>query len=221
MSIKINTIGPVLERYKSALLFLGLLFSLIAIWSAPSVYAAQCYANGVVADCSTFPANAFQTIPGGIDPDGCYRQGGVTAGPIGGEQVQQFSPESCDSTVFGGQEPEGTPPAVSNTPGTTTTSNAGVTYQEGDCQPDRDEALSEENCGIIGYLVIIINVLSALVAVVVLGSIIYAGVQYSMAGSDPSKVSAAKERIRNALIALFFFMFMYGFLNFLIPGGVL
>jgi hypothetical protein len=94
-------------------------------------------------------------------------------------------------------------------------------YVEGDCQTGPNESLNEGNCGIIRYLVIIINLLSALVGVVIVGSIIWAGIQYSMAGSDPQKVSAAKDRIRNALIALFFFLFMYGLLNYLVPGGVL
>ena len=94
-----------------------------------------------------------------------------------------------------------------------------------DCQGDNIQAGapegSEEHCGILDYLVLFINVLSGLVGVVVLGSIIYGGIQYSSAGSDPQKVQAAKNRIRNALIALFFFIFMYGFLNYLVPGGIL
>ena len=94
-------------------------------------------------------------------------------------------------------------------------------YVENDFQTGPNESLNEGNCGIIRYLVIIINLLSALVGVVIVGSIIWAGIQYSMAGSDPQKVSAAKDRIRNALIALFFFLFMYGLLNYLVPGGVL
>jgi len=79
----------------------------------------------------------------------------------------------------------------------------------------------ENHCGILDYLVLAINLLSALVGVVVVGSIIYGGIQYSMAGSDPQKVAAAKERIRNALIALVFFIFAYSFLNYLVPGGLL
>ncbi len=81
--------------------------------------------------------------------------------------------------------------------------------------------INQGNCGIIRYLVMFINILSALVGIVVVGSIIYGGIQYSMAGSDPSKIGEAKNRIRNALIALLFFIFGYSFLNYLVPGGVL
>lgn len=77
------------------------------------------------------------------------------------------------------------------------------------------------HCGILNYFVIFINVLSALAGVVIVGSIVGGGIQYSMAGSDPQKVQAAKNRIRNAIIALLFFLFGYGLLNYLVPGGVL
>ncbi len=89
---------------------------------------------------------------------------------------------------------------------------------EGDCT---DPNIEESNCGIIRYLIVIVNALSALVGLVIVGSIIVGGIQYSSAGSDPQKVQAAKNRIRNAIIALLFYLFGYAFLNFLIPGGLL
>lgn len=92
-------------------------------------------------------------------------------------------------------------------------------YMPNDCNDPN--GINEDNCGIIRYLVIFINVLSAVVGLVVVGSIIYGGIQYSMAGSDPQKVSEAKRRIRNAVIALMFFLFMFSLLNYLVPGGVL
>jgi len=90
--------------------------------------------------------------------------------------------------------------------------------EDGDC---KDPNVSASNCGIIGYLVIFINVLSALAGIVIIGSIVYAGILYSASGSDPQKVSAAKDRIRNAFIALIVFIFGYAILNYLVPGGVL
>jgi hypothetical protein len=91
-------------------------------------------------------------------------------------------------------------------------------YIESDCN---DSDINQDNCGIVKYLVLFINFLSGIVGIVVVGSIIYGGIQYSTAGSDPQKVSAAKSRIRNAIIALIFFLFMYSLLNYLVPGGVL
>ncbi len=108
-------------------------------------------------------------------------------------------------------------------------------YANGDCiRPERAEQLDKtlngdcreadvnsDNCAIVGYLVLFINILSALVGIAVAASIIYGGIQYASSGGDPQKVAAAKERIRNAIIALVFFIFTYSFLNYLVPGGVL
>lgn len=96
------------------------------------------------------------------------------------------------------------------------TDNREPDYDANDCKE-----VTADGCGIIKYLVIFINILSALAGVAIAGSIAYGGIQYSMAGNDPQKVSAAKARIRNAIIALLFFIFGYGFLNFLVPGGLL
>lgn len=66
----------------------------------------------------------------------------------------------------------------------------------------------------------IVNVLAGLVGVVVVGSIILGGIQYATAGDKAEAVSAAKKRIINGLIALLGFLFIYAFLQWLIPGGI-
>jgi len=65
----------------------------------------------------------------------------------------------------------------------------------------------------------IINFLSAGVGIVVIGVIILGGIQYSMAGDNTQATGAAKQRIINGLIALVAFIFMFAFLNWLLPGG--
>lgn len=76
------------------------------------------------------------------------------------------------------------------------------------------------NCRIIGYVVTFIRVLSALVGVVVVGSIVYGGIQYTMSKDNPQATAAARERIRNALIALIGYIFTFAFLQWLVPGGI-
>lgn len=66
----------------------------------------------------------------------------------------------------------------------------------------------------------IIDFLSAGVGIVVVGSIILGGVQYAMAGSSPDAVGKAKQRITNGFIALVVFIFIFAFLQWLIPGGL-
>ena len=73
---------------------------------------------------------------------------------------------------------------------------------------------------IIRNLNTIVNVLSGLVGVVVVGTIILGGIQYAMAGDKAEAVSAAKQRIINGLIALLAFLFIFAFLQWLVPGGV-
>jgi hypothetical protein len=66
----------------------------------------------------------------------------------------------------------------------------------------------------------VVDVLSAGVAIVVVAMIIVGGIQYSLAGDNSSAVTAAKKRIANALIALFAFIFMFSFIEWLVPGGI-
>jgi hypothetical protein len=77
-----------------------------------------------------------------------------------------------------------------------------------------------EQCLIDTYINPFVKVLAALVGVFVVLSIIIAGIQYSSSADDPSKVSAAKSRIMNAVIALLAFLFLLAFLKWLVPGGV-
>ena len=65
----------------------------------------------------------------------------------------------------------------------------------------------------------IVNFLSAAVGIVVVGVIIMGGIQYTLAGGNPTALAAARGRITNALIALVLFMFIYAFLQWIIPGG--
>jgi hypothetical protein len=78
----------------------------------------------------------------------------------------------------------------------------------------------QDACGFVDkYINPIINFLAALVGIVVTIMLIAGGIQYSSAGGDPAKVSAAKTKIMNALIALLAFFFIYAGLQWLVPGG--
>ena len=90
-----------------------------------------------------------------------------------------------------------------------------------DCPSDNNPQLSQNNCGIIKYLVLFIKFLSAIVGIVVVISIIIGGIQYSVSADEPAMVNAAKKRIMNALVALALYVFTFALLQYLIPGGVL
>jgi hypothetical protein len=78
------------------------------------------------------------------------------------------------------------------------------------------------DCGNIINKIInpLINVMTGLVGLVVAISLVVAGVMYSSAGGDPSKVAAAKKRINSSVIALIAYLFTFGMLQWLVPGGI-
>ncbi len=71
------------------------------------------------------------------------------------------------------------------------------------------------------YIKPAINILSGLVVLVAIASIIIAGIMYSSSGGDPQKTAKAKGRIINTLLVLLAYIFLYSFLQFIIPGGLL
>lgn len=70
------------------------------------------------------------------------------------------------------------------------------------------------------YVQPIITLLTILIGVFGVISIIIAGIQYSSAGDDSSKVNKAKNRIFQTIIGLLAYFFLYSLLNFFIPGGL-
>jgi hypothetical protein len=77
-----------------------------------------------------------------------------------------------------------------------------------------------QNNAITKDLQLIVNVLSAGVGIIIIGMIILGGTQYSMAGDNAQAITAAKQRITNALIALAAYLFLFAFLQWLVPGGL-
>ena len=77
------------------------------------------------------------------------------------------------------------------------------------------------NCLFSNYINPVINLLSGMVALVVIGSIIAGGIQYSASAGDPQKTAKAKARITNSILAFLAYIFLYAFLQFIIPGGLL
>ena len=80
--------------------------------------------------------------------------------------------------------------------------------------------LNADNCNIVKLITVITNVLSAVAGVVIALMIVVGGIQYASAGANPQAVAAARGKVKNAIIALFLYVFMFSFLQWLIPGGV-
>jgi Type IV secretion system pilin len=73
---------------------------------------------------------------------------------------------------------------------------------------------------ITDMLFAILRFLTAGVGIVIVGSLIWAGIQYIFSQDDPSAVSAAKNRILHSVIALLMFIFAFAILDFIIPQGI-
>lgn len=87
------------------------------------------------------------------------------------------------------------------------------------CNGKTNEQCLKDN-PITKYINIVIAFLSGLVAVIVVGVIILGGIQYSMAGDNSTAIQDARKRITNGLIALFAFLFIAAFLQWIVPGGL-
>jgi len=88
------------------------------------------------------------------------------------------------------------------------------------CQGASCKSSNVDGCSaLIDMVFAIIRFLSAGVGVVVIGSVIYAGIQYASARDDPGAVGKAKERIGHSLTALLIFIFAYAILNYVLPAG--
>lgn len=73
---------------------------------------------------------------------------------------------------------------------------------------------------IVHDLNLAVNFMSGLVGVVIIASIIYASIQYIIAGDNAQSVSAAKKRITDSIVALLAFVSIFALLQWLIPGGI-
>jgi hypothetical protein len=106
-----------------------------------------------------------------------------------------------------------------NTASATPTSTA---QAQTDCNDSSDAGVQKclKNNQIVKDLNFVVNFLAAGVGIVVIGTIIVGGVQYTLAGDNSTATSAAKQRITNGLIALAVFIFSFAFLQWLIPGGL-
>lgn len=99
------------------------------------------------------------------------------------------------------------------------TTSIGADYDKNDCK-GKYERLDENNCEVLSMITLITNVLAGLAGVVIVAMIIVGGIQYSMAGADPSKVQAARHKISNALLALLLLVFGFAIIQWLVPGGL-
>ncbi len=138
-------------------------------------------------------------------------------GEISGECTQPYNTAACKDRP--GSRPSycEMPPYEGDTPAADTTPE-----RTGSTSRVAFESCSDaENCDFVEKFVNpVIKFLSAGVGLIVTIMIIIAGIQYTSAGSDPQKVAAAKGKITNAVLALVTYIFIFGLIQWLWPGGI-
>mgnify|MGYP000387918868 CR=1 FL=1 len=66
----------------------------------------------------------------------------------------------------------------------------------------------------------IIRFLSNGVGLIIIVSLVWAGIQYSMARGIPQEAEKAQKRIQSTVGALLLFIFAYAIINYLVPGFI-
>jgi hypothetical protein len=130
----------------------------------------------------------------------------------------------CTSAVNGGNpDYVWQPPAADgSTPGycrALLTANAGSNSCTTKTPTTNTTATSGTSC-IANDIQKVINFGAAGVGLIVVIMMIIGGLQYSLSRDNPQAVQAAKAKITNAVIAMVSFIFVYAFLQWIVPGGI-
>ncbi len=102
----------------------------------------------------------------------------------------------------------------------TAAANANQPLPQG-CPSDANQKCTKNSCDLIKkYVNPAIEAVTAIFGLIAIASLIMGGIQYSASAGDPQKVSEAKKRISNTLLAIIAYLLLFSFLQFLIPGGL-
>lgn len=99
--------------------------------------------------------------------------------------------------------------------------NTGRIFAQSSCeQGNAEDCLTQGNPGkILDIIGIGLNFLAGFVFLAAVIMLIMGGIQYITSNGNPKAVEEAKSKIRNVLIGLAAFIFLYAFLQWLIPGA--
>lgn len=88
------------------------------------------------------------------------------------------------------------------------------------CNADANANCTKNSCDLVKkYINPGIDLLSIIFGLIAAISLILGGIQYASSAGDPQKASAAKKRITMTVVAFIAYAFLYGFVQFLVPGG--
>lgn len=99
--------------------------------------------------------------------------------------------------------------------------SCGVSTSIISCPTGTDNTSSDTSkTAVWAILVIVIKILTGGIGVLAIAGIVYGSILYTTAAGSPEQVKKAIEVFRNVVIGIVAYALMFGFLNFIIPGGV-
>lgn len=130
----------------------------------------------------------------------------IDFGCQGGQcQAPPSSAPSNGNTGSSSSSPSTSTPAGSS--GTTPSSGTGYCY-------------GTAHNAMIDLLFAIIKFISDGIGLIIIMSLIIAGIQYTFSRGEPQAINSATKRIQSSVTALVIFIFAYALLNFLVPNGI-
>lgn len=134
-------------------------------------------------------------------------------------------PDKCKAKKVTPAPVNNTPPVNTPPPSAPSGVDCSANNPQGFCNTDPAIACSKDNkdtCNsdlVSKYVNPAIDLLSVSFGLFAVVSILIGGISFATSAGDPQQASKAKSRITNTVIAVVCYMFLWAFLQFLIPGG--
>jgi hypothetical protein len=184
-----------------------------------SIVAANC-PNASSSDASRYAGKCWLSTASSQGQT-AYREVACDSITVGTTTVQPSLPTNGGGGTGGGTTIEDEPIELPSTPGKDQCGKGSRKVEVGFNIGCRGEEYPRDQLNpIVDMAFAIFRVLAAGVGLVVTGSIIVAGIQYSASRGNPQATQAAIARVTNSVVALLIYIFMFAIANFLVPGGM-
>jgi hypothetical protein len=224
------------NKYRKALLALAIIISTFAVSGSTALaakYAPGCYAD-TTGKAGTCAAGAKDTASNTVDSQKyCYVVQQIPGTPASSDGKTPAVPAStaynqvsCDNlsapVLSTSPETAGNHQCGSGSLAVHIAINFGCHGEACVTNPPTDPVYCAPNANhnaIVDIAFAIIRFLSLGVGIIVIASIVVAGIQYTTSRGDPNATAKATQRIRSSVIALLVYIFAYAILNYVIPAG--
>lgn len=205
----------------------------------PNVYTSSAQRNNAIESCANWFISKFKNPPNSANaPIGLKSEAQKKGQALRGEyRAAATSPSSGSGSSSGGSSSGSGSGSGSGSADTASGSATGTTGSEtvdSSDVPERptiptrtvqDPAMECAKAGadkkkcdlVVKYLNPMIAFFSAFVGIAVVIGIISGGIIYASAGDDPQKTAKGRTQVRNAIIALVAYIFLYALIKWLIP----